>query len=163
MWGAQPRCKLLSLRRVQMPSGTSDWFKSTVHPYVRQVNMRQFHISLWRHSRKRDKGRAVWYSGTKRVRENCRFHLQGKKGHGSGMTKGAVGTWPFSKCNYLPFKLIFVLKMGVAIPPTRWYLSTKLHGVTSRKTVGQSLNPKRQTQCWANSVKLMPSQYTVCL
>jgi hypothetical protein len=38
--GAQPGCKLSSPRRIQMPSGTFDWHKSTAHRYALQVMRR---------------------------------------------------------------------------------------------------------------------------
>jgi hypothetical protein len=71
MCGAQQRCRLWSLRRVQMHSGTSDWLKSTVHLYIVQVNKYAFHECMWRRSRKRDKRHAVWYSSTNAFAETA--------------------------------------------------------------------------------------------
>ena len=115
MWGAQQRCRLWSLRRVQMHSGTSDWFKSTVHLFVFQVNKYAFHECTWRHSRKRDN--ALQFGSQV---PTCSWKLP-PPSSGQGRPwfwheEGAVGMWPSTNAIIYTFRLLLFWRWKQQIP-----------------------------------------------
>ena len=144
MWGAQPRCRLWSLRRVRMHSGTSDWLKSIVHPYVFQVNKHAF-SRTWRHGRKRDKRRPVWYSGTNAFVETAASIFAARKAMVLAWGRGS-GTVTPQQMQLFTLSAYFCPEDGAAdssnaLVPT--YQNARRHV----PVVEQSLNPKHQTQC----------------
>lgn len=138
MSGAQQRCRLWSLRRVQMHSGTSDWLKSTVHQYIFQVNK----YALWRHSRKQDKRHAIWYSGTNAFVETVVSIFRTRKAMVLAWGSGS-GSVICSKCDYLHFQLTFDLKMEATdsyLPTAQHHLSEASRTVSEPKAPGTMLS-----------------------
>jgi hypothetical protein len=113
---------------------------SSVRIPGKQVCISWMYVAAQQEARQPPCGLVLRYQ---RVRGNYRLHLRGKEGHDSGMRKGQ---WDCDlQQMWLTFSAYFCPEDG-----SSRFLSTKLHGIMYQKLVGQFLNPKHQTQCWAS-------------